>query len=53
MRRIGQSAGRSGLAGLAATGLVVGLLTLPHAATAPWARAHRRLPARSRSRVSR
>jgi hypothetical protein len=34
MRRIGRSAGRSGLAGLAATGLVVGLLTLPHAATA-------------------
>ncbi|HJQ01188.1 MAG TPA: fibronectin type III domain-containing protein [Jatrophihabitans sp.] len=34
MRRIGRSAGRTGLAGLAATGLVVGLLTLPHAATA-------------------
>jgi hypothetical protein len=34
MRRIGRSAGRYGLAGLTAAGLVVGLLALPHAATA-------------------
>jgi len=34
MRRTGRSAGRLGLAGLTSTGLVVGLLMLPHAATA-------------------